>query len=199
MPKRSRQFPSKLSSFSIGSAVRKATFNRLCFCTCCMMVSASDMWVGNVALVDDVYVMHFSRILVSSDVWARGIDVQNVGLVVNYDLPVAGASDYLHRIGRSGRFGRRGLAISLVAGADDKRKLAAIARHYRISIQPAPSSLDRMLSDTMAAAESQTVESNNADTTNNDPVVMGKLKRKLNKRLKKKKAKKKRLCNETDT
>ncbi|KAG5454993.1 Eukaryotic initiation factor 4A-3 [Clonorchis sinensis] len=85
-----------------------------------------------------------SRILVCSDIWARGIDVQNVGLVVNYDLP-ATPSDYLHRIGRSGRFGRRGLAVSFVAGADDRRKLDAIARQYRIAIPPAPAALDKML------------------------------------------------------
>ncbi|KER20627.1 hypothetical protein T265_10864 [Opisthorchis viverrini] len=85
-----------------------------------------------------------SRILVCSDIWARGIDVQNVGLVVNYDLP-ATPSDYLHRIGRSGRFGRRGLAVSFVAGADDRRKLDSIARQYRIAIPPAPAALDKML------------------------------------------------------
>ncbi|TGZ70086.1 hypothetical protein CRM22_003377 [Opisthorchis felineus] len=85
-----------------------------------------------------------SRILVCSDIWARGIDVQNVGLVVNYDLP-ATPSDYLHRIGRSGRFGRRGLAVSFVADADDRRKLDAIARQYRIAIPPAPAALDKML------------------------------------------------------
>ncbi|THD28338.1 Eukaryotic initiation factor [Fasciola hepatica] len=85
-----------------------------------------------------------SRILVSSDVWARGIDVQNVGLVVNYDVP-SSPSDYLHRIGRSGRFGRRGLAVTLIAGSDDLRQLTNIARYYRIEIPPAPSSLDLMI------------------------------------------------------
>ncbi|GAA36391.2 ATP-dependent RNA helicase FAL1, partial [Clonorchis sinensis] len=95
----------------------------------------------------EFFLSHFypkSRILVCSDIWARGIDVQNVGLVVNYDLP-ATPSDYLHRIGRSGRFGRRGLAVSFVAGADDRRKLDAIARQYRIAIPPAPAALDKML------------------------------------------------------
>ncbi|TGZ70081.1 hypothetical protein CRM22_003377 [Opisthorchis felineus] len=91
-----------------------------------------------------VQVLVPSRILVCSDIWARGIDVQNVGLVVNYDLP-ATPSDYLHRIGRSGRFGRRGLAVSFVADADDRRKLDAIARQYRIAIPPAPAALDKML------------------------------------------------------
>lgn len=85
-----------------------------------------------------------SRILVSSDLWARGIDVQNVGLVVNYDVP-SSASDYLHRIGRSGRFGRRGLAVTLIAGTDDLRQLTSIARYYQIAISPAPSALEQMV------------------------------------------------------
>ncbi|VEL16360.1 unnamed protein product [Protopolystoma xenopodis] len=67
------------------------------------------------------------RILVSTDVWARGIDVRSVGLVINYDLPLTPAA-YLHRIGRSGRFGRRGVAISLLAGSKDKRQLTEIAK-----------------------------------------------------------------------
>ena len=48
-----------------------------------------------------------SRVLISTDVWARGIDVQQVSLVINYDLPV-NRENYIHRIGRSGRFGRKG-------------------------------------------------------------------------------------------
>lgn len=48
-----------------------------------------------------------SRVLISTDVWARGIDVQQVSLVINYDLP-SNRENYIHRIGRSGRFGRKG-------------------------------------------------------------------------------------------
>nr|VZI21908.1 unnamed protein product [Spirometra erinaceieuropaei] len=85
-----------------------------------------------------------SRILVTTDVWARGIDVQTVGLVVNYDLPST-AAVYLHRIGRSGRFGRRGIAISLVGGQPtDKAHLATIAKAYGISIEPAPAQLSEL-------------------------------------------------------
>lgn len=85
----------------------------------------------------------FSRVLVTTDIWARGIDVQTVGLVVNYDLPQT-AAVYLHRIGRSGRFGRRGVAISFVGGDaanDDIKHLAAIAKTYSITIGPAPANL----------------------------------------------------------
>uniref|UniRef100_A0A0R3TF12 ATP-dependent RNA helicase n=1 Tax=Rodentolepis nana TaxID=102285 RepID=A0A0R3TF12_RODNA len=81
--------------------------------------------------------------LVTTDVWARGIDVQTVGLVVNYDLPQT-AAVYLHRIGRSGRFGRRGLAISFVGGHSsngDIKHLGTIAKTYSITIGPVPANL----------------------------------------------------------
>lgn len=52
-----------------------------------------------------------SRVLITTDVWARGIDVQQVSLVINYDLP--SRENYIHRIGRSGRFGRKGVAINV--------------------------------------------------------------------------------------
>jgi len=54
-----------------------------------------------------------SRVLISSDVLARGIDVQQVSLVINYDLPTV-RENYIHRVGRSGRYGRKGVAINLV-------------------------------------------------------------------------------------
>jgi ATP-dependent helicase YprA (DUF1998 family) len=53
-----------------------------------------------------------SRVLITTDVWARGIDVQQVSLVINYDLP-SNRENYIHRIGRSGRFGRKGVAINV--------------------------------------------------------------------------------------
>ncbi len=54
-----------------------------------------------------------SRVLITTDVWARGIDVQQVSLVINYDLP-SSRENYLHRIGRSGRFGRKGGMLLLL-------------------------------------------------------------------------------------
>ena len=54
-----------------------------------------------------------SRVLISTDLLARGIDVQQVSLVINFDLP-QNMENYLHRIGRSGRFGRKGVAINFV-------------------------------------------------------------------------------------
>lgn len=78
-----------------------------------------------------------SRVLVCTDLLARGIDVQQVSLVINYDLPT-NVESYLHRIGRGGRFGRKGVAINFVAGQDDMRTLQEIERHYHTQIDELP-------------------------------------------------------------
>ena len=70
-----------------------------------------------------------SRVLITTDVWARGIDVQNVSLVINYDLPT-NRENYIHRIGRSGRFGRKGVAINF-ATTEDVKILRDIEQYYR--------------------------------------------------------------------
>jgi translation initiation factor 4A len=58
-----------------------------------------------------------TRVLITTDLLARGIDVQQVSLVINYDLPINRES-YIHRIGRGGRFGRKGVAINFVTTYD---------------------------------------------------------------------------------
>ncbi|KAI0720277.1 ATP-dependent RNA helicase FAL1 [Cerioporus squamosus] len=77
-----------------------------------------------------------SRVLITTDVWARGIDVQQVSLVINYDLP-ANRENYIHRIGRSGRFGRKGVAINFVT-VDDVRILRDIEQYYGTQIDEMP-------------------------------------------------------------
>jgi len=74
------------------------------------------------------------RVLVATDVASRGIDVENIGLVINYDLPDA-PEDYIHRVGRTGRAGRAGQAISL-ATHDQRRLVSQIERlmHQQIPI-----------------------------------------------------------------
>ena len=62
-----------------------------------------------------------SRVLITTDLLARGIDVQQVSLVINYDLPTQ-PENYLHRIGRSGRFGRKGVAINFVTKVKRERE-----------------------------------------------------------------------------
>uniref|UniRef100_K1PBL2 Integrator complex subunit 7 n=1 Tax=Magallana gigas TaxID=29159 RepID=K1PBL2_MAGGI len=77
-----------------------------------------------------------SRVLITTDVWARGIDVQQVSLVINYDLP-NNRELYIHRIGRSGRFGRKGVAINFVK-SDDIRILRDIEQYYATQIDEMP-------------------------------------------------------------
>merc|ERR1712113_1259780 len=60
-----------------------------------------------------------TRVLISTDLLARGIDVQSVSLVINYDLP-RDKENYIHRIGRSGRYGRKGVAINFCADSDEE-------------------------------------------------------------------------------
>ncbi|KAJ4842818.1 hypothetical protein Tsubulata_046642, partial [Turnera subulata] len=80
-----------------------------------------------------------SRVLITTDLLARGIDVQQVSLVINYDLPTQ-PENYLHRIGRSGRFGRKGVAINFVT-KDDERMLYDIQRFYNVVIEELPSNV----------------------------------------------------------
>lgn len=77
-----------------------------------------------------------SRVLITTDLLARGIDVQQVSLVINYDLPT-NRENYIHRIGRSGRFGRKGAAINFVTAAD-KRNLQDIEQYYKTQIHEMP-------------------------------------------------------------
>jgi ATP-dependent RNA helicase len=77
-----------------------------------------------------------SRVLVATDVWGRGIDVQQVSLVINYDIPLS-RELYLHRIGRSGRYGRKGVAITFVR-AEDVQALRDIEQYYATQIDEMP-------------------------------------------------------------
>ncbi|XP_028409723.1 eukaryotic initiation factor 4A-III [Dendronephthya gigantea] len=77
-----------------------------------------------------------SRVLISTDVWARGLDVAQVSLVINFDLP-NNRELYIHRIGRSGRFGRKGVAINFVK-SDDIRILRDIEQYYSTQIDEMP-------------------------------------------------------------
>jgi len=84
-----------------------------------------------------------SRVLISTDLLARGIDVQQVSLVINYDLP-HNMENYLHRIGRSGRFGRKGVAINFVTN-NDVRAMKEIERYYHTQIEEMPMDIADMI------------------------------------------------------
>lgn len=84
-----------------------------------------------------------SRILISTDMLSRGIDIQQVSIVINYELPIRKES-YLHRIGRSGRFGRKGVAINIISNKDS-RKLRDLERYYSTQISPMPEDINDYL------------------------------------------------------
>ena len=84
-----------------------------------------------------------SRILISTDLLARGIDVQQVSLVINYDLP-ANKENYIHRIGRGGRFGRKGVAINFVTN-EDVGAMRELEKFYSTQIEELPSDIATLL------------------------------------------------------
>jgi ATP-dependent RNA helicase len=84
-----------------------------------------------------------SRVLIATDLWGRGIDVQQVSLVICYDLPT-NRELYIHRIGRSGRFGRKGVAINFVT-SDDVRLLKDIEQFYSTQIDEMPLNVGDLL------------------------------------------------------
>jgi len=84
-----------------------------------------------------------TRVLIASDIWGRGLDVQQVSLVINYDLPF-NKEMYIHRIGRSGRFGRKGIAINLVK-EEQMKQLHDIEKYYSITIDEMPNNINEYL------------------------------------------------------
>jgi ATP-dependent RNA helicase len=84
-----------------------------------------------------------SRVLIATDIWGRGIDVQQVSLVVNYDLPL-NREMYLHRIGRSGRYGRKGVTINFVK-SEDIKVLRNIEQYYSTQIDEMPQNISDLL------------------------------------------------------
>jgi len=82
-----------------------------------------------------------SRILVTTDLYGRGIDIERVNIVINYDF--ADSSDaYLHRVNRAGRFGTKGLAISFVSSAADDEVLQKVQSRFEVTIGELPDQID---------------------------------------------------------
>jgi translation initiation factor 4A len=83
------------------------------------------------------------RVLISSNLTSRGLDVQQVSIVINYDIPTC-VHNYLHRIGRSGRWGRKGVGINFVTKYDIDR-MRAIEKHYQTEIKELPSNYTELV------------------------------------------------------
>merc|ERR1719434_568765 len=81
------------------------------------------------------------RIMVCTDLFGRGIDIERVNIVINYDMPEDGDS-YLHRVGRAGRFGTKGLAITFSADDEDQEILKKVQERFEVNIGEMPSQID---------------------------------------------------------
>jgi len=81
------------------------------------------------------------RIMVATDVFGRGIDIERVNIVINYDMP-DGADTYLHRVGRAGRFGTKGVAVTFVSDENDGKILNDVQSRFEINISPLPEDID---------------------------------------------------------
>jgi len=82
-----------------------------------------------------------SRILVSTDIFGRGVDFERINIVLNYDMP-PNADQYLHRVGRSGRFGTKGLAITFVSSADDQKIMNQVQERFAVQVHELPDEID---------------------------------------------------------
>jgi len=81
------------------------------------------------------------RILVATDLVARGIDIERVNIVINYDMPDC-ADTYLHRVGRAGRFGTKGLAITFIGSDEDSDVLNKVHERFEVEIKELPEQID---------------------------------------------------------
>merc|ERR1712037_518057 len=82
-----------------------------------------------------------SRILVSTDIFGRGVDFERINIVINYDMPKV-ADMYLHRVGRSGRFGTKGLSISFVSSEEDTGILDQVQSRFEVEVKDLPDTID---------------------------------------------------------
>jgi superfamily II DNA/RNA helicase len=110
-------------------------------CSCCCIHSSMSSAERSEALQN--FKSGKFRVLISSNVTARGIDVQQVSIVINFDIPKC-VHNYLHRIGRSGRWGRKGAAINFVT-RDDYNTMKRIEQHYNSKIEELTSNFDTAL------------------------------------------------------
>ena len=87
-----------------------------------------------------------TRLLLTTDLLARGIDIKQVSLVINYDLPT-NKDNYVHRIGRSGRWGRKGVAINLVKMHDEGeiRAFQGLKKYFNTEIEEMPEDISKYL------------------------------------------------------
>jgi ATP-dependent RNA helicase UAP56/SUB2 len=82
-----------------------------------------------------------ARFLVSTDIFGRGVDFERVNIVINYDMS-KDADTYLHRVGRSGRFGTKGLSVTLISSDEDKEVLKQVQERFSVDVKPMPEKIE---------------------------------------------------------
>lgn len=108
---------------------------------------AHKVKAGSVPRAEDTRIDRFKlfknfqkRILVTTDLFGRGMDVERVNIVVNYDMP--DPDMYLHRVGRAGRFGTKGLAVTFVSSEEDKAALDKVQERFAVQVADMPAHVD---------------------------------------------------------
>ena len=81
------------------------------------------------------------RIMVATDIFGRGIDMEKVNIVINYDMPES-SDTYLHRVGRAGRFGTKGLTITFVSSDEDEKTLKEVQSRFEVKVPELPEHID---------------------------------------------------------
>ncbi|KAK3016691.1 hypothetical protein RJ639_007096 [Escallonia herrerae] len=111
-------------------------------------MSQEERHISEVAMVLSFRLMRYKgfkeghkRILVATDLVGRGIDIERVNIVINYDMPDS-ADTYLHRVGRAGRFGTKGLAITFASSVSDSDVLNKVQERFMVDIKELPESID---------------------------------------------------------
>ena len=84
-----------------------------------------------------------TRVMIATDIIARGIDVQQISLVINYELPT-NRENYVHRIGRAGRYGRKGTTINLLL-PEEEGMMTDICEHYSMKVANLPEDISKLL------------------------------------------------------
>merc|ERR1712244_53217 len=80
------------------------------------------------------------RILVSTNLFGRGVDIERVNIVINYDMP-QDSDEYLYRVGRAGRFGTKGLSITFVSTAEEEETMKNVQERFKVKVTPLPNEI----------------------------------------------------------
>ena len=82
------------------------------------------------------------RIMISTDLFGRGIDIEKINVVINFDMQNE-SDQYLHRVGRAGRFGTKGLAISFISSQEDTDVLKDVQDRFEVKVEDLPTTIDK--------------------------------------------------------